>query len=258
MKSKRILSIIQAFAIVLLLMGGFLVSFPYINNFIFGIQQNKLIDDYVNEFSVVTEQTKSKEPKINNNNKDKPTEQHLDLKRLKKDVKAYNKEIYNNGQSTINGTLNYATQIFDLTDYGFENNVYGYIDIPAVNIKMALLLGASEYNMSQGAVQLTRTSVPFGGKNTNAVIAGHCGYWGQNMFRYLSNLNNGDVVKIVTPFNTLEYKVTDKIIIEPEEFGKLKIQEGKDMITLFTCYPYPTNKQRCVLYCERVKQNENF
>ena len=90
MKSKRTITIIQAFAIVLLLMGGFLVSFPYINNFIFGIQQNKLIDDYVNEFSVVTEQTNSKEPKIKNN-KDKPTEQYLDLKRLKKDVKAYNR-----------------------------------------------------------------------------------------------------------------------------------------------------------------------
>ena len=249
--NKKILTISKAFAIVLLLIGGFLVSFPYINNLIFGLRQNKLIDDYVNEFSVVTEQTNSKEPKINKN-KDKPTERYIDLKRLKKDIKNYNKEIYENGQSTLNGTLNYETQIFDLKDYGFENNVYGYIDIPAVNIKMALLLGASEYNMSQGAVQLTRTSVPLGGKNTNSVIAGHCGYWGQNMFRYLSDLNNGDVVKVVTPFNTLEYKVTNKIIIEPEEFGKLKIQEGKDMITLFTCFPYPTNKQRCVIYCERI------
>ncbi|MGN1139323.1 MAG: class C sortase [Ruminococcus sp.] len=251
MKSNRILTILKAFAIVLLLIGGVLVSFPYINNFIFGLQQNKLIDDYVNEFSVVTEQTHDKEPKSKNKT-DGSTERFIDLKKLKKDIKIYNREIYKNNQSNMNGTLNYATQLFNLTDYGFENNVYGYIDIPAVNIKMALLLGASEYNMSQGAVQLTRTSVPLGGKNTNAVIAGHCGYWGQNMFRYLSNLNNGDVVKVVTPFNTLEYSVTEKFIIEPEEFGKLKIQEGKDMITLFTCYPYPTNKQRCVIYCERI------
>ena len=119
--NNKILTISKTFAIVLLLIGGFLVSFPYINNLIFGLQQNKLIDDYVNEFSVVTEQTNSKEPKINKN-KDKPTERFIDLKRLKKDIKAYNREIYENNQSNMNGTLNYATQIFDLTDYGFENN----------------------------------------------------------------------------------------------------------------------------------------
>lgn len=245
--------IIKGFAILLLLIGIFLVSFPFLNNFFFGIQQTQIINEYNNYLSAVSDKGKdNKDIKDKKTPTKKSANTFIDLKRLKRDIKEYNKEIYLNNQSTINGTRNYATQIFNLTDYGFQNNVYGYIDIPAVNIKMALLLGASEYNMSQGAVQLTRTSVPLGGKNTNAVIAGHCGYWGQNMFRYLADLNINDVVRVTTPFNNLEYKVTGKIIIEPEEFSKLKIQEGKDMITLFTCYPYPTNKQRCVIYCERV------
>jgi sortase A len=131
--------------------------------------------------------------------------------------------------------------------------VYGYITIDKININMAIYLGASEYNMSLGAAHLSQTSIPIGGKNTNSVIAGHCGYGGRQMFRYIENLSVGDEVKITTPFNKLTYKVVDKKTIKPNALENIKIQKGKDMITLFTCTPYPTSKYRCCVFCERVK-----
>ena len=41
-------------------------------------------------------------------------------------------------------------------------------------------------------------------------------------------------------------------IIAPTDSEKLKIQEGKDMVTLITCHPYRSHgKQRYVVYCVR-------
>jgi sortase A len=41
-------------------------------------------------------------------------------------------------------------------------------------------------------------------------------------------------------------------IIGPYDSDKVKIQQGKDMITLLTCHPYRSHgKQRYVVYCVR-------
>ena len=50
----------------------------------------------------------------------------------------------------------------------------------------------------------------------------------------------------------LKYKVIKIDIISPTDISKLKIQKGKDLLTLITCHPYLVNTQRYVVYCERV------
>ena len=48
------------------------------------------------------------------------------------------------------------------------------------------------------------------------------------------------------------YRVESIDIIAPTDSEKLKIQEGKDMVTLITCHPYRSHgKQRYVVYCVR-------
>lgn len=120
-----------------------------------------------------------------------------------------------------------------------------------IHLKMPIYLGCSDYNMSIGAAQLGQTSIPFGGKNTNAVIAGHCGYGYRDYFRHIEKLRPGDVVRITTPFNKLKYIVKKRKIVKPKNRDEIRIQDDKDMVTLFTCYPYPTNKYRCCIICER-------
>ena len=53
-------------------------------------------------------------------------------------------------------------------------------------------------------------------------------------------------------WETLTYHVENVEVIEPDDSEKVKIQEGKDMITLITCHPYRSGgKYRYVVYCVR-------
>lgn len=109
--------------------------------------------------------------------------------------------------------------------------------------------------MADGAAILSQTSIPIGGANTNAVIAGHRGYRGASYFRYITELEIGDQVIITNLWESLSYEVVEKKIIQPYEVEEILIQPGEDMITLLTCHPYASGgKQRYVIYCARVKK----
>ena len=220
--------------------------YPLADEQLYSIEQDKIIEEFDKTF-----ETEPTETVLNKNPKDTAA-QAPDLNKLQRDVKAYNKRIYAEGQSNLKDKSSYQTAPLNLYDYGFPNNIYGYISIDKLELNMALYLGASEYNMSVGAACMAQTSIPFGGKNTNTVIAGHCGYGGRHYFRYIENLEPGDIVKVTTPFKRLTYKVSYKKKIDPNNIEQIKIQDGKDMITLFTCYPYPTSDYRICVFCEAV------
>ncbi len=96
--------------------------------------------------------------------------------------------------------------------------------------------------------------VPIGGVNTNCVIAGHRGWYGADYFRHIDRLQAGDMVTITNLWETLTYTVVDIQIIQPHEAEKIKIQPGRDLLTLITCHPYASGgRQRLVIYCERRK-----
>ena len=173
------------------------------------------------------------------------------LDHLWADAKAYNTKLYEDG---ITGTVRdyKGTQVldFDLTDYGFEDQMFGYIDIPAINLRMCLYTYTSRETLFAGACRLSNTSIPIGGINTNAVIAGHSGY-SDPMFTYIGKLEEGDRVYITNPWGTMTYVVTGKAKVLPTDMDSIGIQEGKDMITLVTCTPVHVNTHRQLVYCER-------
>ena len=105
---------------------------------------------------------------------------------------------------------------------------------------------------------LSETSIPIGGANTNAVIAGHRGWGGASYFRYITDLTLGDEVTITNLWETLRYRVVGTKVIEPHEIENILIQPGRDMVTLLTCHPYASGgKQRYLVYCERISESEN-
>lgn len=134
----------------------------------------------------------------------------------------------------------------------------GYIEIPEIDLKLPLFVGATEENMSKGAVVLAGTSMPVGGKNTNCVIAGHRGYSGSPYFRDIDQLQVGSEVHINSLWENMIYKVTGTRIIHATECDILQIQPDKDMVTLFSCYPYLSigTKYRLVIFCERTEVEE--
>ena len=233
--------IIRITALLLIVIGASIWLYPSVDNHIYKSEQKKVIENFEKKIE------DNKKPKKNKQN----DEQHIDLDGLRKAVKAYNRSLIKYGQTNLNADTCQRSAI-DLPKYGLTDNIYGYISIPSLDINMAIYLGASEYNMACGAAHLNMTSIPYGQKSSNAVLAGHCGYWGKQMFQYISSLQSGDVIYIRTPFEMLTYQVTEKKVIDPTDYQSICIKEKRDMLTLFTCYPYPTNKQRICVYCERA------
>ena len=187
-----------------------------------------------------------------------PTEEQL-YPDLWADMTVYNETIYAEGQSGLSCAYDYQKPSFTLTDYGLEDEVFGVISIPVMDLNMPIYLGATEKHMADGAAHMSQTSLPIGGNNTNCVIAGHRGYGGASYFRYIEKLRIGDSVSITNLWETLEYQVVQIKIIYPYEVDEILIQENRDLLTLLTCHPYASGgKQRYLVICERVNQEDHY
>ena len=171
---------------------------------------------------------------------------------LYQDMQIYNQRIFEEKQSELKDNFSYAEPSFTLSDYGLEAETIAVLNIPVLELSMPVYLGANEENMAAGAAHMSNTSLPIGGTNTNCVIAGHRGYSGADYFKHLDILKEGDSVQLVTLWNTLNYTVSEIRIIEPYEVEQIKIQEGKELLTLLTCHPYASGgRYRYLVICER-------
>ena len=169
----------------------------------------------------------------------------------------YNRQLYAEKQRDLTSLEACEEPAVDLAAYGIEDEIIGVLEIPAMELTMPVYLGASDDHLAAGAAVLGNTSAPIGGDNTNCVIAGHRGWRGADYFRHIDRLTVGDTVKLTNLWETLTYTVSDIQIIQPHEVEKIKIQQGRDLLTLLTCHPYASGgKQRYVVYCEKTAHHE--
>lgn len=173
------------------------------------------------------------------------------LAALREELSAHNREIYENGQADLKDPFAYETTGFDLTEYGFSQNVIGVLWIPRIEENLPIYLGANHDNMAKGAALLGETSMPLGETNSNTVIAAHRGWKGIPMFQNIQQIQNGDKIQITTPWDVLIYRVCDLKIISPDDSQEIFIQEGRELVTLLTCHPYTHNYQRYLVFAER-------
>lgn len=173
------------------------------------------------------------------------------LEELRRELQAYNEQLYREGQANLRDPFDYESPSFDLTEYGFSQNIIGILWIPRMEIEIPVYLGANYDTMANGAGLLGQTSMPLGGENTNVVLAAHRGWKGIPMFRDIQALQLGDKIQITTPWDTLVYRVCELKIILPGDSDEILIQEGRDLVTLLTCHPYTQNYQRYLVVAER-------
>lgn len=180
----------------------------------------------------------------------KPEQQYPELLAA---LQEYNRQLYAEKQSSLIDLEACEEPAADLTAYGIEDEIIGVLEIPAMEMTMPVYLGASDDHLAAGAAVLGNTSAPIGGDNTNSVIAGHRGWRGADYFRHIDRLTVGDTVKLTNLWETLTYTVADIQIIQPHEIEKIKIQQGRDLLTLLTCHPYAGGgRERYVVYCEKL------
>ena len=252
MRRGKLRNIFILLILLLFLSGLAVLLYPHLWG---AIVDHKILQD-AREFLTQVDILPSEEPEdlviIDSTTPTEPEAERL-YPDLWEDMTNYNKTIYAQGQSGLSCEYDYQKPSFYLTQYGLEDEVFGVISIPAMELKMPIYLGATNQHMADGAAHLSQTSLPIGGKNTNCVIAGHRGYNGAAFFRYVTELKPGDKIIITNLWETMTYEVTDTKIIMPNEVDQILIQEGRDMITLLTCHPYASGgKQRYLVFCDRV------
>ena len=166
----------------------------------------------------------------------------------------YNRQLYVEKQCNLTDLEACEAPAADMTAYGVADEIIGVLEIPAMELTMPVYLGASDAHLAAGAAVLGNTSAPIGGNSTNCVIAGHRGWKGADYFRHIDRLAVGDTVTLTNLWETLTYTVADIQIIQPHEVDKIKIQQGRDLLTLLTCHPYASGgRQRYVVYCKRTE-----
>ena len=171
---------------------------------------------------------------------------------LREAMQAYNEQIYEDRQAGLSDPWCYTATVIDLASYGLEGEAVSVLTIPAMDYEEPIYLGATDDHLNRGAAQLSISSMPIGGVNTNCVLAGHRGWNGALHFRHIELLKVGDVVHVTNLWETLTYTVSEIKIIEPWQTEALLIQEGRDLVTLLTCHPYGSGgRYRYVVYCER-------
>ena len=232
------------------LVGMGILLYPAINNYCTGKRMEGSVESFycTSPTESVTDSTEATQAA----QKTEPSTPYPELLEL---LEAHNRELYESDQAALNSLVSTEQPGVLFSVSGQSGDVFGVLSIPRLDLEMPLYLGATDKHMADGAAQLGQTSIPIGGENTNAVIAGHRGYNGAPYFRYVPELQVGDSVDITNLWGTLHYKVVETRIIQPNDIDAIKIQPGRDLITLLTCHPYASGgRQRFLVICERMEE----
>lgn len=204
---------------------GFLL-YPSFSNYI----NNKMA------VSTISDYTK----KINNVNDE-------ELSGLIKKINKYNQDLFNGtADNNLPSDLNIE-----------QGSVLGYIEIPSININLPIYFGTSVDTLKKGGGVLEGTSIPIGGVNTHSVLSAHTGLTNQKLFTDIDKLKEGDIFYLHVFKKDLAYKVDQIKVVNPNQIDDLKIVNGKDYVTLLTCYPYGVNTERLLVRGERTELNSN-
>lgn len=134
-----------------------------------------------------------------------------------------------------------------------DNGMMGYITIPELRLKLAIYHGVDESVLQVGIGHIEGSSLPVGGESTHCVLSGHRGLPSAKLFTDIDKLELKDVFILHVYDEVLTYEVDQILIVEPEDYSALAIEEGKDYCTLITCTPYGINTHRLLIRGHRIE-----
>ena len=176
-----------------------------------------------------------------------------DYSKLWEDAREYNrKHLVNVFSDTFNDEDYELTHPYDQILNPTGNNIMGYIDVPKIDQRLAIGHGTGAYILERGVGHVEGTSLPIGGPNTHAVLAGHRGLPSAKIFSDLDQVVKGDKFFLYILDEVLAYEIDQIEIVLPDDDKFLQIEEGKDLVTLLTCTPYGVNSHRLLIRGHRI------
>lgn len=162
-------------------------------------------------------------------------------------LESYNERVRQGEGIVINDPFTFGVADQSFAETGLAGLPVGVLMVDSMACEAPVYLGSSEQNMLNGAAVVAGTSAPLGESSSNCVIAAH-----RNMFfKQIENVQVGDRVDLRTIWGSYVYRVAEVRIILPSDIKAVAVREGKDLLTLVTCHPYGSNRQRIIAVCER-------
>mgnify|MGYP002559349581 CR=1 FL=1 len=215
--------------VIIFLVGLAIMMYPSISNYFKQKNHVGVIQDYL-------EKT------------EKMSQEQID--ELKNAAKEYNERI-----AEVSIKQNAAASSATPDYWGILNineDVMAYITVPVCGINLPIRHGCDEDVLQNSAGHIPGTSFPIGGPGTHSVITAHRGLPSAKLFTNIDNLKIGDQFYIHGPDETLAYEVDQIKVVLPEDTSDLRIEEGKDYVTLVTCTPYGINTHRLLVRGHRT------
>jgi sortase A len=134
-----------------------------------------------------------------------------------------------------------------------------YLTVPKLGLKdVTAYNSVKDEKLKKSTVHIPATGFPWQ-KGANTYIAGHrVGYEGTNsylVFYYLEQLVEDDEILLEdTAGTTYTYRVTDQLIVDPDNVEVMEPEEGKSLVSLQTC-TLPDYKQRLIVQGELVDKS---
>ena len=132
------------------------------------------------------------------------------------------------------------------------------LTLPSLGIRNAPVYDSdSPRALAAGVGHVPETSMPWdGGAQRNTYLAAHrLGYPGSGsrlLFYNLDQLGPGDEVILKGRGETYRYRVTETMVVDPNDRWVMGQVVGRDMVTLQTCTPIPTFERRLIVRADRI------
>ena len=177
-----------------------------------------------------------------------------EIDQIRADAQAYNAQhTVNTFEDAFDQSDQYIlTHPYDTLLNPNGDEVMGSIEIPKINVDLAIYHGTGQDVLEKGVGHVQGTSLPVGGESTHAVLAAHRGLAYAKLFTDLDQLETGDKFFLHILDETLAYEVDQIRVVEPDDLSCVQIEEGKDLVTLLTCTPYGVNTQRLLVRGRRI------
>lgn len=126
------------------------------------------------------------------------------------------------------------------------------IVIPEIDVDLPIYHGTDDEVLDKGIGHLFGSALPVGGGGSHAVLTGHSGIPGAELFTRLGDLAEGDLFYVSVAGAKLAYQVDQIKVVLPDEGEDLRATAGHDYVTLLTCTPTGVNTHRLLVRGERV------
>jgi sortase A len=128
--------------------------------------------------------------------------------------------------------------------------------IPKIGVEVLVVEGTTPAALRAGAGHYVDTPLP--GEAGNVAIAGHRTTYGRPLNR-MDELVEGDVVELETPFEVFTYRALGPFdghpnpwVVSPLEYGVVGQDVQGSFLTLTTCHPKGSARQRLIMRFELV------